>query len=76
MWQSRTDKLGLLCIEVQMTYEYEHVRIGYWHRKTKHMKKKPVQRHCTTYIYYEMFWYWTQGSSIWQDMTWCQKHKL
>jgi len=37
MWQSRTHKLGLLCIAVQMTYESEHVRIGYWHRKTKHM---------------------------------------
>lgn len=39
MWQSRTDELGLLYIEVQMTYESEHIWIGYWHRKTKHMNK-------------------------------------
>ena len=39
MWQSRTDELGLLCTEVQMTYESEHIRIGNWHRKTKHMNK-------------------------------------
>jgi len=39
MCQSRTDKLGLLCTEVQMTYKYEHVKIGYWYMKTKHMNK-------------------------------------
>jgi len=39
MWHSRTDELGLLCTEVQMTFESEHIRIGYRHRKTKHMNK-------------------------------------
>jgi hypothetical protein len=33
-------------------------------------EQKPVQCQWATYIYYEMFWYWTQSSNIWQDMAW------